>query len=238
MREAMAFGRFARVPLMQGSNRDEGLFQLTPQFEGRGNPLTAAQYPTVLARYLGPSRVAAVQQQYPLANYAAPIYALAAALTDAGMASNNRIGLCNLELANQLAAPHVPLYSYEFADRTAPYPAPIFTVPGNLVGAAHTKELSYLFHQSELTPEQRRISDMMIGYWTSFAANGDPNGRGLPPWPAYKPEQRWVMKFGSNTVGADTKLHERAKCKFWAEQGYAVLHGPYPTATATGPVNQ
>ena len=238
MRESMAFGRFARVPFIQGSNRDEGMFHITPLFDGGGKPLTADQYPTVLARYLGQSRVAAVQQQYPLANYDAPIYALAAALTDSGMASNNRVGLCNLELANQLMAPHTRLYSYEFADRSAPYPAPIWDAPGNLSGAAHTKELSYLFHQSELTPAQRKISDTMIGYWTNFATNGDPNGKDLPPWPVYTPEQHWVMKFESNAVSADTELAARAKCKFWAEQGFGVLHGPYPTSGATGPAYQ
>ena len=127
------------------------MFHLTPRYDGGGKPVTAEQYPTILAQFLGPSRVAAVQEQYPLANYASPLQALAAALTDSGTVSNNRVGLCNLHLANQLASPHVALYSYEFADRTAPYPAPIFNAPGNLPGAAHTKELSYLFHQSELT---------------------------------------------------------------------------------------
>jgi para-nitrobenzyl esterase len=238
IRDSMASGRFTHVPLMQGSNRDEGLFQLTPQFEGRGSPLTAAQYPTALARFLGASRVAAVQEQYPVANYAAPILALSAALTDSGMASNNRIGLCNLQLANRLAAPHTRLYSYEFADRSAPYPAPIFSAGGNVPGAAHTKELSYLFHQGELTPAQRKISDMMIGYWTNFALAGDPNGKGLPSWPAYAPDEPQVMRFESDMASADTGLNERAKCKFWAEQGYATLHGPYPTATATGPENR
>lgn len=26
----------------------------------------------------------------------------------------------------------------------------------------------------------------MTSYWVNFAANGDPNGKGLPAWPAYK----------------------------------------------------
>jgi para-nitrobenzyl esterase len=196
MREAIDSGRFARVPLMQGSNGDEAMFSLAARHDGRGNPLTADQYPAILKQYLGASRVAAVEAHYPLANYPAPIYALSAVLTDSGMITNNRIGLSNLHLANQLASPHVPLYSYVFADRTAPYPAPIFTAPGNLPGAAHTKELSYLFHQSELTTAQRRISDTMIGYWTNFAAKGDLNGPGLlPAWPTYTPEGQMVMKF-------------------------------------------
>jgi len=234
MREAMASGRFLKVPLMQGSNRDEALFQLAARYDGAGKPVTADQYPTILGQLLGASRAPAVQAQYPLSNYASPIHALTAALTDSGMVTNNRIGLCNLHLANQLASPHVPVFAYEFADATAPYPAPIFEAPGNLAGAGHTKELSYLFHQSELTPDQRRISDLMIRYWTNFAAKGNPNGKGLPPWPAYKPDQQMVMKFESSGAAADAELYTRAKCRFWAEQGFSTLAGPYPTATASG----
>ena len=235
MREAMASGQFNRVPLMQGSNRSEALFQLTARYDGEGKPVTPEQYPTLLGQFLGQSRVAAVQAQYPLQSYPSPLLALAAALTDSGMITNNRIGMCNLHLANQLASPHVPVYAYEFADPTAPYPAPIFEAPGNIPGAAHTKELSYLFHQSELTPAQRRISDTMIRYWTNFAAKGDPNGKDLPNWPAYKPAQQMVMKFESDAVNADGDFYKRYRCKFWSEQGFASLAGPYPTPTVSGP---
>lgn len=235
IREAIASGRFNQVPLMQGSNRDEAIFDLAPRYDGRGSPVTEAQYPAILKQYFGSSRVAAIEQQYPLADYPTPTYALIAVLSDSGMVTNNRIGLCNLELANQLASPHVPLYAYEFADRTAPYPVPIFDAPGNLAGAAHTKELSYLFHQNELTPAQRKISDAMIGYWTHFATNGNPNAKSLPTWPAYRPNQRMVMKFDANTVSADADFATRHRCSFWAEQGYSLLSGPYPTPTASGP---
>ena len=238
IREAMASGRFHRVPLMQGSNMDEALFGLTPRFEGRGQPLTAAQYPEQLRQFLGASRVDAVQQQYPLSRYTAPIFALSAALTDSGMVSNNRIGLCNLHLAQQLAAPHVPAYAYVFADRTAPYPLPIFGHAGDLPGAAHTKELSYLFHQSALTPAQRAVSDRMIGHWTRFAATGDPNGPGLPHWPRYEPEKQMAMRYQADQAAADDSLYRAAHCRFWSEQGFSNLSGPYPTPSATGPAYQ
>ncbi|MBK5122232.1 carboxylesterase family protein [Burkholderia sp. R-69980] len=238
VREAIASGRFNRVPLIQGSNRDEAMFDLALRYDGNGNPLTPAQYPVILAQYFGQSRVAAIQRQYPLADYPTPMRALIAVLSDSGMVTNNRIGLCNLHLANQLASPHVHSYAYEFADGTAPYPAPIFDAPGSQIGAAHTKELSYLFHQSELAPAQQKISDAMIGYWTNFATKGDPNGKNLPNWPVYKDDQQWVMKFDTNSVSADTDFYVRHQCAFWAEQGYALLSGPYPTPTASGPDNR
>jgi para-nitrobenzyl esterase len=235
LREAISSGQFAHVPLMQGSNRDEAVFQLAPVYEGAGKPVTAAQYPQLLAKYLGGSRVAGIEQHYPLSRYPTPGQALAAALTDSGMVTNNRIGLCNLLLADRLAAPHVPVYSYEFADPSAPYPAPVFEAPPQLAGAAHTKDLGYLFHQAELTPAQRRISDTMIGYWTHFAATGNPNAKGLPTWPAFSATRPMVLKIEPNGVAADTRLGQRAQCTFWAEQGFATLSGPYPTAGATGP---
>ena len=276
LREAFASGRFNQVPLMEGSNRDEALFQLAPRYDGAGSPVTAAQYPQILAtQYFGQSRVAAIQEQYPLSDYPSPTYALIAVLSDASMVTNNRIGLCALHLANQLISPHVPVYAYEFADRTAPIPAPMFTeATGGLVGAAHTTELSYLFNQDPLTDTQRQLSDVMIGYWTNFAARGDPNGKGLANWPAYQPsdgtnyaalpppngeglpnnsEERQnadgkgllnsenrqnVIVFDTNGAHSDTNFHTRHKCKFWAEQGYDDLFGPYPTPTALGPVNQ
>ena len=238
MREAIASGRFHRVPLMQGSTRDEAMYHLTARYDGVGKPVTAAQYPQLIGQFLGKSRVAAVLERYPLASHASPIHALGAVLSDASMITNNRIGLCNLELANQIAAPHVPVYAYSFADGSAPYPLPIFGPPGNVPGAGHTKELSYLFNQNPLTPAQRRIADMMIGYWTNFAATGDPNGHGLPAWPVYRNAEPRVMTFEAQNVYADAEFNKRHQCQFWAEQGFARLSGPYPRATSSGAVHE
>jgi carboxylesterase type B len=76
---------------------------------------------------------------------------------------------------------------------------------------------------------------MMIRYWTNFAARGDPNEGGLPPWPVYEPDQQMVMTFGSDAVSADADLYVRSQCKFWAEQGFGNLAGPYPTPASSGP---
>jgi carboxylesterase type B len=36
------------------------------------------------------------------------------------------------------------------------------------------------------TDVDRSLADTLSSYWANFAANGDPNGKGLPVWPAYK----------------------------------------------------
>ena len=44
-----------------------------------------------------------------------------------------------------------------------------------------------------------------MGYWTNFAAMGDPNGCGLPLWPCYDTEKEWYLELG-DTIGAGERL--------------------------------
>lgn len=57
-------------------------------------------------------------------------------------------------------------------------------------GATHTAELAYVFNNllppTPWTEADRALADTMSSYWANFAANGDPNGKGLPAWPGFK----------------------------------------------------
>jgi para-nitrobenzyl esterase len=57
-------------------------------------------------------------------------------------------------------------------------------------GATHGAETNYVF--GNLVPANlnwtdldRRVADALSSYWANFAASGNPNGKGLPVWPAY-----------------------------------------------------
>ncbi len=58
-------------------------------------------------------------------------------------------------------------------------------------GATHGAEQAYMFQnlsqgRTPWTDTDRQLADTMSSYWANFAANGDPNGRGLPVWPAFR----------------------------------------------------
>ena len=174
--QALRDGRFHRVPVISGGTRDEhrlfvGLFRALA-----GQPVTAGQYPELVAEAFG-EHADQVQASYPLSAYRSPNLAWATVLTD-------RMWARSTFTQHRLLAQQVPLYAYEFADRQAPMYLPF---PDDFPpGAFHAAEVPYLFpdqpFQAASTPEQRRLSDQMMRYWASFARTGDPNGPDLPPW--------------------------------------------------------
>jgi para-nitrobenzyl esterase len=66
-------------------------------------------------------------------------------------------------------------------------------------GAWHGREVPYVFgHLNDLQNEvpsatDRVISDAMGTYWTNFAKYGDPNGKGMPKWPAFSDQHPEYM---------------------------------------------
>ncbi len=52
--------------------------------------------------------------------------------------------------------------------------------------AFHSDDIVYVFGTLDTRPgavwrpEDRKLSDQMMDYWTNFAKTGDPNGPGLP----------------------------------------------------------
>ena len=61
-------------------------------------------------------------------------------------------------------------------------------------GAVHSAEIQYAMGNLDLDPRyawepgDREVSKTMQAYFVNFIKSGKPDGPGLPPWPAYRPE--------------------------------------------------
>jgi para-nitrobenzyl esterase len=51
----------------------------------------------------------------------------------------------------------------------------------------------------QVHPEDVAMADTMSTYWTNFAKGADPNGKGLPVWPAFTAADQRVMFFDTHS---------------------------------------
>ncbi len=74
------------------------------------------------------------------------------------------------------------------------------TERGRALCACHGSEIPYVF--GRLDPGEgygeadAGLSAAIMDYWVNFAVCGDPNGAGLPAWPAYSPRDDLGLEFG------------------------------------------
>ncbi|MGW2477656.1 carboxylesterase/lipase family protein [Streptomyces sp. NPDC001665] len=194
--EAIAAGRFARVPVLHGSTRDEmsGLAGLDEVMTGK--PLTAEGYAEKVAGRFE-ADAPAVLAEYPVERYAAPGAALSAVLTDAEWST--------AALDTQLAlARHTSVYAYEFAEASAPYFRGVPRPASFSLGTGHMTDLAYVFENELFEPldgAQEELSDTVIGYWSRFASTGRMNGPGLPAWQRFTDGGRYVQRLASGDIG-------------------------------------
>jgi len=87
---------------------------------------------------------------------------------------------------------------YYYFDQHPDYPA---DSPQAGHGSPHGMEVEYVFEHVTGGPSGKpsatdlAISDAMATYWTNFAKYGDPNGKGMPKWPAFSDQDPELMYF-------------------------------------------
>jgi para-nitrobenzyl esterase len=69
-------------------------------------------------------------------------------------------------------------------------------------GAFHTGEVPYAYDNLSFVnrcpwePVDHQLATIMSSYWANFATSGNPNGKGLPEWPAYNTKDYMTMILG------------------------------------------
>ena len=217
---ALAAGRFARVPILNGVNHDEERIFVAIGFPVSGGmnvpivlPVTAQNYESNIAMAFGASRqrVAAIAAEYPLGSYPSPDAALSTLLGDANFA-------CPALQLDRSTSGRVPTFAYQFDDDSAPH---VFTPPGFLPPAAtHSDELQYLFDlpgapfPATLNADQSALAAVMRSAWANFATSGDPSSQAVP-WPSFGDSAR-VLSLVSPQPQVETDSASKHHCSFWA----------------------
>jgi len=218
---ALAAGRFARVPVLNGTNHDEErifvTFGLTvsqgtnvPIFE---QPVTPDNYQANIAAALGvpAARAAAIAAEYPPG--ASPTLAFSALVGDASFA-------CPALQIDQQTSQRAPTYAYEFNDDNAPlrFSPPLIPPPV----ATHISEVQYLFDlpnalfPGTLNADQEALAASMRAAWANFAATGNPASAALP-WPAFGgTHSARMLSLVPPQPQLETDFAARHHCAFWA----------------------
>ena len=120
-----------------------------------------------------------------------------------------------------------PVYRYLYAKVRPPYlgmpgqppPAPPSPAAGSAQqpqaprGAVHSAEIQYAMGNLDLDkryawePADYDVSKTMQAYFVNFIKTGKPDGPGLPPWPAYRPETGYQRMRIDVTSQAEPEPH-------------------------------
>jgi para-nitrobenzyl esterase len=201
-------GEQAHMPLLAGFNSGEirSLRILAPP-----PPASAAEYERVIRERYG-DLADEFLRLYPSSDLQESIWATT---------RDALYGWTSERLAMNQAAIGVPSYLYLWDHA---YPA----ADSAGLHAFHASELPYVFGtfdgtpplwpKNPETPEERGLSDAMIGYWTSFASAGRPVSANAPDWPAFRSTGAY-MHFtdaphpAENLMPGMYALHEEAVCR-------------------------
>jgi para-nitrobenzyl esterase len=217
-RTALSTGAFTRVPVLVGSNRDEGR-TFAAGYIGSGE----ATYDSFVRSIAG-DRADEVFARYPWparADKFTAAYLIGAVMTDSGVLTG--IGGCGERATVQDFSRYTPTYAYEFDHRTGPG---LTQIPGYVWGAGHAAELAYIWpsfdNGTPIAPlfdaGERQLSREMTQYWGAFTRTGRPQVAGQTAWPPYRAGSGRVISLragGQSAVIGDSRFSAEHQCAFW-----------------------
>jgi para-nitrobenzyl esterase len=241
--DSFASGNFNRVPTIVGFTREESrLFVWIGELEDPPLEVTEDNYEELIAYFLGGNTelAAKVAMEYPLDDYSEPAVAFAAVTTDAIFRCPGK-----QEVAKLAAFVPAYLYQFEYPDGRSQLELAIrfgilpgAELPSYDLAAFHGADIPYVFGYSPIlgfdlsngvelilnewqagTADERMWLDM-LGYFSRFAATGNPSPEGGVEWPAYDEEADQYLAL-DKTVSVGTNAAE--KCEFWEGEDYLVV---------------
>jgi carboxylesterase type B len=191
---ALRKGSFNKVPMMLGSLSEEAIMFV---YLALDNPLNTLKYDGILTA-LFTTKVFAVHALYP-AQHQDKRVDLSVLGTDLIFAAPTRNASMNI-------AKHNDVYLYQF-DHVLSFDCWSPRYPFCNGHSCHGAELPFVFNSAstrgfKFTPEEQRLSEQMIDYWTNFAWTGNPNSgpRAVSlQWPKFNAQSLYNMKFATPT---------------------------------------
>lgn len=180
-------GAQAHVPLLVGSNSQEGYYAML--FHDRVP--TPAHYRAFVKQQFG-ARAKEALALYPGGNEAQM------KASGTALAGDEFIALATWSWMHfQRSTGDAPVYYYFF---TKARPAKRDGSAGPGTGAVHSGEIEYALGNLSgnrvyaWTDADRKVSSLMQGYFANFIKTGNPNGEGLPHWPAATPKDGGLLR--------------------------------------------
>jgi para-nitrobenzyl esterase len=203
-------GMFNRVPTIIGATRDEGWIYVDRSFR---TGVTEEQYAAAVAAEFGDALAPSILAQYPVSEYASPKHALSQLAGDVEAVCEVR------RVARLIERTGTPVFVYSF-EHEVDAVSPDLVIHGldtNIVfGNNYAPPTPYV-----LNAEDRALFESISGYWTRFAATGNPNTDDptVVHWPAFKRPThhgRGVDKYLvlASPIQEGHRLRE-AHCNFW-----------------------
>jgi len=178
-------GRQQDVPLMVGTNADEGtMFLGVMPFD------TPAAYHAAIGNMYG-AHADRILTLYPAINEQELFSAKNQLITDSWFVQGAH------DMLQGMSKVSSPAYEYVFTRRSTALPA---------WGAHHGLEIGYAFHNLDprtKTDADTALADAMIQYWVQFAKSGNPNVSGLPEWPDYDEKMGYLELGNEIRAGSD-----------------------------------